>query len=91
MYTIKNSMKNIIDPKNFGLPSRTVIEQVGSKHFAIVISRKSRIIMSDGKKILEKAEKIKKNQPGSIISLKTGTPVCSKTIQFLKDHKIKVI
>jgi hypothetical protein len=84
-------MKNIIDPKRFALPSRTVIEQVGSKHFAIVISRKSRIIMSEGKKILEKADKIKKTQPGSIISLKTSAPVCSKTEQFLKDHKIKVI
>lgn len=84
-------MDTIIDPKKFGLPSKTVIEQLGRKHFAIVISRKSRIIMSDGKKILEKAGKIKKIEPGSIISLKTGTPVCSKTIQFLKDHMIKVI
>ena len=84
-------MDTIIDPKKFGLPPKTVIQQISKNHLAFVISRKSRIIMSDGKKILEKAEKIRKIQPDSRISLKTSTPVCSKTIQFLKDHKIKVI
>ena len=84
-------MSKILDPKEFGLPPKTVIERIGRKDIAIVIMRKSRIIMSDGRKILEKAEKIKKVYPGSIISLITSAPLCSKTIQFLKDHKIKVI
>ena len=91
MYTIKNQMDTIINPKKFGLPPKTVITQISKNHFAFVISRKSRIIMSDGKKILEKAAKIRKKEPGSRISLKTSTPVCSKTIQFLKDHGIAVI
>ncbi|MEN8261871.1 MAG: hypothetical protein ABFR82_00195 [Nitrospirota bacterium] len=84
-------MDTVIDPKEFGLPPKTVIQQISKNHFAFVISRKSRIIMSDGRKILEKADKIKAIQPDSRISVKTSTPVCSKTIQFLKDNKIKVI
>ena len=84
-------MNNILDPKEFGLPPKTVIERIGRNRIAIVISRKSRIIMSDGRKIIERAGRIRKVYPGSEISLKTSTPVCSKTIQFLKDHKIKVI
>ena len=81
----------MIDSKKFGLPSRTVIQQISKNHFAFVISRKSRIIMSDGKKVLEKADKIKRIQPDSRISVKTSAPVCSKTIQFLKDNGIKII
>jgi hypothetical protein len=84
-------MNTIIDPKKFGLSSKTVVKQISKNHIAFVISRKSRIIMSDGKKILEKADKIRKIQPDSRISLKTSAPVCSKTIQFLKDHNIAVI
>ncbi len=84
-------MDIIIDPKKYGLPPKTVIQQISKNHFAYVITRKSRIIMSDGRKILEKADNIRKIQPDSRISVKTSTPVCSKTIQFLKDHKIKVI
>ena len=84
-------MDTIIDPKKFGLSPRTVIQRISKNHFAFVIDRKSRIIMSDGKKILEKADRIRSIQPDSKISLKTSAPVCSKTVQFLKDHKIKVI
>ena len=47
-----------MDPKTFGLPPRTVLERVGDNKIAIVIRRKSRIIMKDGRNILEKASKI---------------------------------
>ncbi len=84
-------MKNLIDPKEFGITGKTVIEQVGKNHYAIVISRKSRIIMTDGRKLLDKFKLIKKALPGVRLSLKTTTPVCGKTIFFLKDHKIDII
>jgi len=84
-------MGNIIDPKKFGLHPRTVLEDIGKNRFAIVIMRKSRIIMSDGKKILEKAQKIKEDHPKARISLKTSAPLCSKTVAFLKEHKIEII
>lgn len=84
-------MDTTLDPKKFGLPPQTVIRQISKNHIVFVISRKSRIIMSDGRKVLEKAEKIREILPDSRISLRTSAPVCSKTIQFLKDHNIGVI
>lgn len=81
-------MPRIVDPGQFGLPARTALEEVDSRTLAIVIDRKSRLIMADGRKILEKAAMIRKMQPGCIVVLKTTAPVCSKTAQFLKDHNI---
>jgi len=84
-------MNNQIDPKEFGITGKTVIEQLGRNHYAIVISRKSRIIMVDGRKLLDKFYLIEKAKPGAKLSLKTTTPVCSKTTAFLKDHAIDII
>lgn len=84
-------MREIIDPKVFGLPKTTIIEKLGNDHVAIVVERKSRIIMSDGIKILEKANKIKKISPKSIISLKTTTSICNKTRKFLIGNEIDII
>ena len=72
-------MNTKLDPKEFGLPPRTVVEQVDGDTIALVIDRKSRIIMADGKKILEKLRKIRSTQPLINIALKTTAPVCSKT------------
>ena len=84
-------MNNQIDPRDFGITGKTVIEKVGRNHYAIAISRKSRIIMADGRKLLEKFNLIKKEKPGAKLSLKTTAPVCSKTTAFLKDHKVDII
>lgn len=88
---IMSSENGYISPKEFGLPSRTVLEQVDGDTIAIVIDRKSRIVMADGRKILEKAQKIKKSQPSLSIILKTTAPVCSKTKQLLESAGIKLI
>lgn len=84
-------MKETIDPKTLGLPARTVVERLGAKHLALVKDRKSRIIMSDGRKILQLAETIRRSYPDSLISLKTSAPVCSKTKAFLKERGIEVM
>jgi hypothetical protein len=47
--------------------------------------------MADGRKLLDKFNLIKKANPGAKLSLKTTTPVCSKTTAFLQDHKIHII
>lgn len=78
-------------PKEYGLPARTVIQKVDDKTIAIVINRKSRIIMADGKKIYEKIELLKTFHPEAVFALKTSAPICSKTIEFLKDQNIKLI
>jgi len=74
---------NRIDPKEFALHARTVLEQVDEHTIALVMDRKSRIIMADGGKIVEKAEKIHKVRPGVTLLVKTSAPVCSKTLAFL--------
>jgi hypothetical protein len=84
-------MKKNIDPKKFGLPGKTLIQELDKNHYVLVINRKSRVIMADGKKIMEKADKIKAVKPGAKISLRSKAPVCSKTIRFLADNGIELI
>jgi len=79
------------NPKTYSLPATTVLNIAGKDRIAIVIDRKSRIVMADGKKILEKAEKIKAHDKTLKICLQTTAPVCSKTIRFLKDKGIAVL
>ena len=84
-------MNKFIDPKLFSLPPSTKLKQVGSNQFDIIIQRKSRIIMKDGKGVLSKADKIKHHVPKAKVSLRTSAPVCSKTKAFLKERGISVL
>ncbi len=84
-------MNKFIDPKLFNLPPSTKLKQVGSNQFDIIIQRKSRIIMKDGKGVLAKVGKIKHHVPKAKISLRTSAPVCSKTKAFLKERGISVL
>ena len=87
----QSSLNGIYSPESFGLSSRTRISTVGTDHIAFVVDRKSRIIMKDGRGVLEKAEKVWSLNPTLTISLKTNAPVCSKTRAFLKDRGIDVL
>jgi len=90
---LKKSLKIMpqpIDPSLYKLSGKTVLERVSPKHIAIVMNRKSRVIMADGKKVLEKADRIRAADAKTKISLRTSAPVCSKTLQFLNDHDIDV-
>jgi hypothetical protein len=84
-------MNKFIDPKLFSLPPSTKLKQAGSNQFDIIIQRKSRIIMKDGKGVLAKVDKIKHHVPKAKVSLRTSAPVCSKTKAFLKEHGISVL
>lgn len=81
----------LIDPKNYGLSSKTVCEKIDDEHIAIFLDRKSRIIMADGKKILEKARKIRKKSPRTKVSFKTNAPICSKTRNLLAQNDIMIL
>jgi len=80
-----------VAPKQFGLHARTVLEQVDENTIAIVINRKSRIVMADGKKIAEKSLKIQNILPSTTVVLKTTAPVCSKTVKFLQSAGIQLV
>lgn len=84
-------MLTVIDPKEFNLPPRTVLVQVDEKTIAIVIDRKSRILMTDGRKIKEKVKCIRKIRPGTRVILRTSAPVCSRTKDFLASGGIDVV
>jgi len=84
-------MTNYLDPKSLGLQPRLVVEEIDENTVAIVINRKSRIIMADGRKIFANATKIKKAKPDKRVMLKTTAPVCSKTVLFLAGHGIVVL
>ena len=84
-------MAREVDPKLFGLHHATRLEQTGAKQFTIVINRKSRIIMQDGRKILDKAARITAKVPGAQVRLRTSAPVCSKTIALLAENHVELI
>ena len=84
-------MPEPVDPKLFGLHPATQLEQSGKKRFVIVINRKSRIIMKDGEKIVQKADRIREKVPGAAVSLRSSAPVCSKTKAMLQANKVEII
>ena len=83
-------MKKKIDPTKYGLGSRVVLEQIEDNHIAIVKRIKSRIIMKDGRKILEQAQQIKSIDQNTKISLAISGPICRKTVAFLLENGIEV-
>jgi hypothetical protein len=80
-----------LDPREFNLPARTIIEQTDPHTIVLVIDRKSRIIMTDGRKVLEKAKKIQHARPAVTVVFKTSAPICSKTQKFLEVEGIQVL
>lgn len=84
-------MREQVDPKSYGLHPRTVLVMTGSDEFALVMNRKSRVIMKDAKAILKKVGAIKARVPDAAVSLETTAPVCSKSIQFLEEHDVTVV
>jgi len=80
-----------VDPRSYGLPPRTVLKRRGTDRVAIVMDRKSRIIMADGRKILDRAKTIWDADGSLTVDLVTSAPVCSKTTRFLEDNGIAVI
>lgn len=80
-----------VTPGDYGLPSRTQLEWLEEGHLAIRVDRKSRIIMKDGRALLDKAECIRATNSALRVSLKTSAPVCGKTRAFLEDHGVAVL
>lgn len=79
-----------VDPKKYGLTKRTTIFKTGPNEFTLEILRKSRIIMKDALTIVKKIEKIKSKEKEILFVLKTSAPVCSKSVNFLKENSITV-
>jgi len=81
-----------LNPKDYNLGSRVVLLQLSENEIAIVKKRKSRIIVKDGKQIIEQANEILKVAPKTKISIIiSGDNICSKTVKLLVDNNIKII
>ena len=78
-----------LDPKIFNLNSRAIIEEEKSA-LTLVVNRKSRIIMKDGRRLLDQVRQIKKLSKKSV-SIFTTAPVCSKTKGFLNNNGVEII
>ena len=87
---MKNIKIKLIDSVKTGVLKRVKVGVDTQDNYYIVKSVKSRIIMKDGKKINETANTIAK-QTNKKVFLATTAPVCSKTINYLNDKKIKII
>jgi len=77
-----------LDPKRYGLTARTKLVKLDNA-IGIIIDRKSRIIMKDGNKILDQANKIQTIENSPIV-LFTSAPVCSKTKNYLLENNISI-
>ena len=84
-------MNKRIDPAEFNLPARTVLEEDLNGQLTLVLNRKSRIIMADGRKIVAKAEIIRSKGNNLSINLRTTAPICSKTARYLAENNIKIV
>ncbi len=91
MYYIEDKKIILSNPKNFGLTPRTMVGQYYSNHRVLIKDRKSRVIMKDGRQILEQIQIIKNKEPNFKISLATNALVCGKTTTFLKEKGIEIL
>ena len=86
---MKTEIKQI-DPSTLGLSKRIQVAKGKDRSYYIIKNIKSRIIMKDGKKIVETASIIKK-QTNKRVFLATTAPVCSKTKTYLESKNIHII
>ena len=78
-----------IDSKSVGAPTRSVIGQDNNNRLYIIKNIKSRIIMKDGRRILEQASAIMKTDIRPVVLL-TSAPICGKTKKFLTENSISI-
>lgn len=77
--------------EKFGLPKRTQLVQLDNNTIGIVKKRKSRIIMKDGKQIVDIAKQIQKVDKNFNVMLIISGPICSKTIKYLGENGIGIL
>ena len=86
---MKTELKQI-DSSTLGFSKRTQVAVDKDRNYYIIKNIKSRIIMKDGKKIVETANIIK-NQTNKRVFLATTAPICSKTKTYLESKDIHIV
>ena len=90
MYLINNKKIKILNSKEYGLSPRALIGKYDNEQIFLIKDRKSRIIMKDGRQILDQIETIKTNSTAINVSLATNAPICGKTTKLLAENKVAV-
>jgi hypothetical protein len=90
MYLINNKKIEILDSKEYGLSSRSVVGKYNNEQIFLIKDRKSRIIMKNGRQILNQIETIKINSQITNIALATNAPICGKTTKLFAENKVEV-
>ncbi|MBT6940487.1 MAG: hypothetical protein HN994_08835 [Candidatus Marinimicrobia bacterium] len=87
----RNNELNRIDSTAYGLSARTNPVKRNDNSIAIVIDRKSRIVMKDFDRILQIVDHVQQKDKHLTFVVATPAPVCSKTKKALKSKKILTI
>ncbi|NOZ75739.1 MAG: hypothetical protein GXO90_10300 [FCB group bacterium] len=80
-----------LNPQDVGLSKRIRLVKNNAGHIALVLDRKSRVILKDGERILRIAAAVRSRWPEAQFSLITTAPVCSKTTHLLETHRISIL
>ena len=79
-----------IDPRKYNLSTRTALFKRANE-IIIVLDRKSRIIMKDGRRIADQSRSIRAVEPRISIAVAASAPVCSKTRAYLNKRGIALM
>jgi len=79
-----------IDPRKYNLSTRTALFKRANE-IIIVLDRKSRIIMKDGRRIADQSRSIQAVEPRISIAVAASAPVCSKTRAYLNKRGIALM
>ena len=82
-------MTAYIDSSIYGLSKRVKLLHKDN-YLYIVKQRKSRIIMSDSRQIMNIVVKIKEVDDSINIKLLISGPICSKSVKYLTDNKVDI-
>jgi len=84
-------MSELLNAEDYRLAKRTKLIMLKKDRIGIIKKRKSRIIMKDGRQILDIAGQIRKVDAGLSIALLISGPICGKTTKFLNENQIEII
>ncbi len=79
-----------INPQKYNLSARTALFKRANK-IIIVLDRKSRIIMKDGRRIVDQSRSIQAVEPRISIAVAASAPVCRKTRTYLNKRGIALM
>lgn len=79
------------DPSLSQIAGRTKIYKDGDHTYVIDKRRRSRLIMADGRKILQISKKIIDHDTNATVKVLISGPICTKTKDYLYSQNIDIL